>query len=87
MAREPGERFACDGCGKACIGALTKTGNVAPIELDPDPRGNVLLQRQSDGKIHAVTFGIDAAGKVAEAGAELRMNHFSTCAVAQRFRR
>lgn len=87
MAREAGERFACDGCGKACIGALTKNGAVAPIELEPDPRGNVLLQRQSDGKIHAIVFGIDSAGKVAEAGAELRMSHFATCPVAQRFRR
>jgi copper chaperone CopZ len=88
MSRTAGERWDCDGCGKKLIGALTKNGSVAPIELEPDERGNVILQTNTtDRQVHAITLGFDSAGKVAEAGAELRLNHFSTCPERTRFMR
>jgi copper chaperone CopZ len=88
MPRTPGERWECEGCGKKLIGALTKNGSVAPIELEPDERGNVILQTNTvDRQVHAITLGFDSAGKVAEAGAQLRLNHFAYCAYRERFQR
>jgi CDP-diacylglycerol pyrophosphatase len=96
-----GERRACSACGKECIGAKSRHGSVGPIELEPNERGNVLLFKDAKGDLrYAViptTKRVTDPEKLARAEAirswvhenlmARRMNHFSTCPEAERFRR
>lgn len=84
---ENGEQRPCSGCGVRIVGANSKTGTAtAPIEAAAHENGNVLIQRQADGRVIAVTFGPVEADVLRGMGVELRMNHFATCPEADRFR-
>lgn len=79
-----GEQRPCRACGKRFIGAATDAQAQAPIELEPDANGNVLLQRSGVG-VRAFTFGPDNAAWLRGLGVELRMNHFASCPERARF--
>lgn len=81
-----GERKTCEACGAALVGAETANGKTAPVENEPSEHGNVLLQRQKDGVVRAITFGRAAAEDLRAKGVELRLNHFASCEHAARFR-
>jgi hypothetical protein len=87
----PGERRPCEACGKQIVGALTRKGVVAPIELEPDPRGNVLLFRKSapgyPDATQCRTFAGFALDELVSQGVPLRLNHFAYCPERERFKR
>jgi hypothetical protein len=80
-----GEKRDCVACGKPLIGARTKDGAVAPITLDVQVKGNVLLFQSSVG-IEGRVFAGDVLDKLKEQGVPLRLNHFADCPDAERFR-
>lgn len=86
-ALREGERKDCEACGVKLIGGYTAQGKVAPIEAEPSPTGNVLLQKHADGTIAAITFGNETAAALRERHVELRLNHFASCPQRERFGR
>jgi hypothetical protein len=92
-AREPGERWACEGCGCNLVGALTINGKVAPVELGTHTDGNVGLGRRDTpegpegSEVVCATLGGPLLEKAREAGIALHMNHFATCPERERFQR
>lgn len=88
----PGQRKACDACGTMIVGALTRDGEVMPVEMDPSPVGTVLVFRGEGpgtgaATIHCRTFSGFALGELLEQGVPLRLSHFATCPQADSFRR
>src|SRR5262245_17494307 len=97
---KPGQSKRCEACGCLMVGALTRDGKVAPIEVGPDERGTVLLFRAEPAGPLRATFGEEAvvqcrtfaAGSMAhvelvDQGVPLRLNHFAYCPDAARFAR
>lgn len=85
--RRPGERWSCEGCSEALIGAQTREGKVAPITVAAYDDGNVILHRVGAEKVvTAWTLGGDTLKKAKDNGVELRRNHFFGCPAAERFR-
>lgn len=90
MARlQPGERKACEACGKEMIGALTVKGNTAPIELEPAPagQGNIWLGKNSVGTVICASLSQALVAEANAVGLVLRVNHFATCPERERFGR
>ena len=85
--RRVGERWNCAACGKPLIGALTRKGAVAPIEIDVDARGNVHLWRSADNAVHAWTMSGAVLDEARAEGVQLRLNHFAYCPERERFKR
>lgn len=92
MSLAPGQTKACEACGVAMIGALTRDGKVAPIEVDPDAtRGNVLLfKAPANGHAEPVlqcrTFAGFALGELQAERVPMRLNHFAFCPERDRFK-
>lgn len=84
MSLAAGESRRCEGCSARIIGARTKDGKTAPITLNPQANGNVLLFRSSVG-IECRTFAGDTLEKLKEQGVPMRLNHFADCKDAARF--
>lgn len=83
-----GEKKSCEACGARLImAAASNGGSLSPVELMPNPSGNVLLFRMPDGTVTQATLNIQLAGQLSGLGVPLRMNHFATCPQADRFRR
>jgi hypothetical protein len=80
---EMGQSRDCTACGKPFVGARTMGGAIVPIEIDPDPNGNVLLQRRRDGTVVAITMGGQLLTLAREAGMELRVNHMTAHPAAE----
>lgn len=81
----------CEACGTLMIGATTKNGKVAPIEINPSPAGNTLLFKAPsavDGnpETHCRTFAGFALGELQEQGVPMRLNHFASCPAAANFK-
>lgn len=80
----------CDGCD-AEVRYLEndKTGKRAPVNVDPDPSGNVTIPER--GKYHVMTKAEkeDAAPSLFDAGppTDRYTLHFATCPRANHFRR
>ena len=76
----PLSRFArpCNGrgCGAWIAFALTPTGKRMPIDLDPDPAGNVAVRVDAHGVLRARVL---AKGEQAEPGERVHVPHFATC--------
>lgn len=94
MARAPGERWDCEGCGEPLVGARSKIGKVLPITVAPKDNGNVLLHRVHEPEgpsgemvVCAWVLAGDTLGKARDNGVELRLNHFADCARAEDFKR
>ena len=67
----------CKGCGASILWATAAvTGKVMPLNLPPDPEGNLMVG--SDGKVRAV--GGDGGGR-------RYSSHFATCPRAGDFRK
>ena len=63
---------ACIYCGKRIRFVTTAAGKLLPVNLDPDPAGNVVMR---DGMAHVLT----AAEQVGHARTALLMPHQATC--------
>lgn len=100
MAWKVGERRACSACGVQCVGAKSRHGSVGPIEVELNPKGNVLLFKdRKDDLRYAVMPGHGATDPKKRAAADAvlvfveenmmarRMNHFATCPEAAKFAR
>ncbi len=90
--RTPGERWNCEGCGEALVGALTLKGAVAPITLasydeDDAMAGNVWLGRRKDGTVICATVGGPLLEEARRQGMSLHLNHFANCPEKERFAR
>ena len=82
---EPGKRWNCKACGEPLIGAITKHGKVAPIEVAENEQGNCVLFWR-DGKVHTSVIGADAREHIGEMQIPIHHNHFATCVAAEQFR-
>jgi hypothetical protein len=93
MARKQGERWNCEACGEALVGALTINGKVAPVEVLDKPNGNVWLGRRSTPEgpdfteVRCATLSGPLLEKAREAGISLHLNHFAYCPERERFAR
>lgn len=77
MARRAGERWECEGCGQALVGALTINHKVAPVEMATREDGNVWLGRRSDGTVICATLSGLLIEEARRVGIALRRNHWS----------
>lgn len=71
------------GCGDSFAWARTHKGKRIPIDLTPNPSGNIALYRESDAGLPRAT--IMAKGDVPKG--DRYLSHFATCPDAARFRR
>lgn len=72
----------CRSCDAPVIWAThVRTGKRAPIDAEPDNRGNVILT----GTTYTVEANADRRAALVLEGVELRTNHFQTCADAERW--
>lgn len=88
-ARQAGQRWECEACGEPLIGALGRSGRIAPITVAPYDDGNVLLHNRIDGSNRIVCSWVlagDTLAKARENDVQLRRNHFMSCPHADRFR-
>lgn len=78
---------ACS-CGALIAFARTARGASMPMNLEPDPEGNVRLKKDLDGSLTATVLG-DASGQsmlpMKVASVRYRA-HFDTCPDADRYR-
>lgn len=88
MALERGRTQECVACSRRMIAAQhARTGNLAPIVLDPNADGNVLLWRDPDGGVSYTVIGKpDIRSYLVELGVPLRLNHFADCPNSSQFR-
>lgn len=71
----------CSACGgQTYMLRHERTGKFAPIDRDPSPLGNVIVNE--DG-----TYRLKTKDNPAPEGAPLHTSHFATCPQASRFRR
>lgn len=77
------EPVRCRSCGAEIFYATTTTGKAMPLDVDPHPDGNVIVERQ-DGRL-----GCRVLGNAAPAARdEVRYrSHFATCPNAAAHRR
>ena len=88
MAMQAGERKSCEACGRAMIGAAhAKTGKIAPITVEPSPKGNVLVFRDAEGVVKYAIANQRVIEWTLEQGIPLRISHFADCPEADRFHR
>lgn len=79
-----GEMTVCDACGEPIIFlAHESTGKLAPITIATYPNGNC---HEMNGNTYRA-LGPDAAERFRAAEQRLRLNHFSNCPNAGRFKR
>lgn len=57
-----------------------------PVDVKPNPRGNVYLSKAA-GRYHAGVIGKNQAAGMRDAGQTLHTSHFATCAAAKTFRK
>ena len=86
--RQPGARWICE-CGQQLVAARTRSGRIAPITVDPKEEGNVLLFRSpaEGAELSCRNLSGPALEGLREQEVPLRLNHFATCPIADRFRR
>lgn len=78
----------CTACNCELIWAVTPSGKRAPINLERDPNGNVLvLQPRNLGQVLAVTLSGESLKLAREQGLPLHLNHFADCIAAEDFKR
>lgn len=72
----------CRSCGSACIWGVTKNGKPMPVDLKPDPNGNLVLIDDGDPR------GAPLARYATTADRELPhyTSHFATCPNAAQHR-
>lgn len=75
-------RTTCSTCKVGMLMVATDHGRAMPVDPDPHPDGNVLIE---DGVAH-VLHGAEL-GKARAAGKALRLSHFATCSEPDRYRR
>jgi hypothetical protein len=66
----------CRSCGKPVVFATMPSGKKAPIERDPVPDGNVVLERDLLGDVHARVL---KKGETVAAATPRYRNHFIGC--------
>ena len=94
MSLTSGERWTCR-CGEALIASPnSKTGNLAPITVEPKDNGNVLLYRVETPEgpepaevQHTVIGKAEVREYLHERHVPLRLNHFADCPLANQFQR
>lgn len=74
----------CDiaGCAQPIIWTLTTSGRLMPVDADPTPAGNVLLDPSATGPHghpYAGVLGPAAAAAARQAGQPLRTHHRLSC--------
>lgn len=88
--RQPGDCWNCEACGVRLVGARTRQGRVAPVEVEPHASGNTLLFKADDGVLTCAVTGRGVEDPIAMwltmNGVPLRRNHFASCPHADRFR-
>lgn len=83
---------ACDvaGCAQPIIWTRTVKGNVMPVDADPSPAGNILLDtthRDPDGRPYAGVLSPGQRNAAHAAGAELRTHHALSCTHPEQWHR
>jgi hypothetical protein len=74
---------ACRSCGKPIIWAVTVRGNDMPVNVDPQPDGNIqLVERDGMAPLAKVLKVADRFGKT-----NLRTSHFVDCPQARKWRK
>lgn len=90
MRVNPSDRKACRACQAEIIFAQTNRISqgrpvMMPVDAEPSPRGNVMLDHR-DGKYYAGVLGKNQAAGARDNGVTLHTAHFATCPQADRFR-
>lgn len=67
--------------------ARTESGRTIPVDVRPDPNGNVVLTRNDRGDWRAQVLGPIEAEIARAEGTRLYMPHHATCAEPAAFRR
>lgn len=80
------QRRACRGCGAEIVFAGTVNGKAMPVDLLPEPGGNVRLLDQ-DGLAYVEVLGPLEQQIAEDAGEPLHYSHFATCPNQEEFRR
>lgn len=79
-------RGTCDSCSAQIAWAVTDTGKAMPVDLEPSPRGNVILAVKNT-VLHAGVLGVNRAAGARQGGQQLHLSHFATCPYAGQYRR
>lgn len=74
--------LTCTSCGRPYEFVQTVTGKAMPIDLAPNPAGNILIV---DGTAEVLKKGDPRWDSVT--AEELRISHFATCAYARDYRK
>lgn len=80
----------CEACGAAIIWSQTTKGNLMPLDAEPTPSGNILLDTSPTTQprlAEATVLGARKALEARDAGRTLYKSHFATCPKAGEFRR
>ena len=85
MPHRPGERWNCRACQTPLIGALTKAGKVAPIEIDDFPDATCVLFWRGQ-EVNTRVVPPEQREQIRELDIPLHFNHFATCPAAKDFR-
>jgi hypothetical protein len=78
----------CKSCGARVQWAMTERGKRMPVDYEPSPAGNILLQYRMNQPPLAVYLGADAIEHLDGLQRHrLFTSHFATCPQAKRWRK
>lgn len=84
----PADLADCRSCGAPVIWTVTSKGKRMPVDAEPNPAGNVVLQSQPEGPPLAVYYsGKAGAPPTAYSPRERHTSHFANCKQAGEWRR
>lgn len=91
MRVNPSDRKACRACQAEIVFAQTNRVSqgkpvVMPVDAEPDPKGNIMLELRGD-TYYAGTLGRNQAAGARDNGVSLHLPHFATCTQSDRFRK
>jgi hypothetical protein len=78
------EQLRCRSCGAKIFWAKTVRGRAIPLDVEPSPKGNIILK---GGLAHYITAATRAERADGEAVPEVYLTHFATCPFAGTHRR
>lgn len=69
----------CRSCGTSIIWCTTVNGKAMPVDAEPSPHGEFLLQDHPAGGVTATFVPSMKRAAMRAAGIEFRISHFASC--------